>query len=297
MGIPMRKRYIHLTEELTDYDPRIITLLGEIGVFSFNPTKQKHPNQVINMGICEASTISAAAGMASEGLIPFVHTISPFIVERSYEQIKDDLAYQHLGVNLVGIGASYDDGGLGTTHYCPGDVLALKAIPGFQIIVPGTADEMAKLMREQYANGEPKYFRLSTQSNETSRDVIFGKATVIKQGSKATVVAVGPILDKVMAAVQDLDVTVLYYTTVVPFDQMTLRENCPGAKVLLCEPYYYGALTTDILEALSGRNVQIAHVGVPHKFLSSYGSRDQIDESVGISVVNIREVLKGLLEE
>lgn len=297
MGIPMRKRYIQLTEELTDQDPRIITLLGEIGVFSFKPTKDKHPNQVVNMGICEPSILSAAAGMAAEGLIPFVHTISPFIVERAYEQIKVDLAYQHMGVNLVGIGASYDDGGLGTTHYCPGDVPALKAIPDFQIIVPGTADEMALLMCEQYANGVPKYFRLSTQSNAESREVTFGKATVVKKGTKAAVVAVGPLLDMVMEAVGEEDVSVLYYTTVEPFDQKTLQENCPSGKVLLCEPYYYGALTNDVLGAFPNRDVRIAHVGVPHQFMTTYGSREQIDESVGISVENIRNVLSGLLRE
>lgn len=296
MGVGMRKKYVQLTEQLTDQDPRIVTLLGEIGVFSFKPTKDKHPDQVINMGICEPSIISAAAGMAVEGLIPFVHTIAPFIIERSYEQLKVDFAYQKVGGNFIGIGGSYDDGGLGTTHYCPGDVLAMKAIPGFQIFVPGTENEMETLIRDQYDNGKPNYFRLSTQSNQSDHEVQFGKATVIKKGSKATVIAVGPALDRVLNATEDKDVTVLYYTTVAPFDLETLRQNDVSRKILICEPYYYGALDTDVIEAFPGENVQIAHVGVPHKLITSYGTRAEIDEDLGITVENISSELSRLVE-
>ena len=297
MGVGMRKRYIQLTDTLTDADPRVITLLGEIGVFSFKPTKDKHPNQVVNMGICEPSIISVAAGMATEGLIPFVHTIAPFIVERSYEQLKDDFAYQKLGGNFVSIGASYDDGGLGTTHYCPADVAALKAIPGFQIIIPGTENEMASLMSAIYDNGKPNYFRLSTQANDEDHDVLFGKATVIRKGDKATVIAVGPLLDMVMEAVSDENVTVLYYTTVEPFDRETLRNHCPNRKILLCEPYYYGALTNDIVDTFPEDFVRIRYVGVPHQFLTTYGTCQQINQAVGITAEHVAQQLAALMRD
>lgn len=295
MGIGMRKKYIQLTEYLTDKDPRVVTLLGDIGVYSFKPTKDKHPNRVHNLGICEPAMISIAAGLALEGLIPFVHTIAPFIVERPYEQLKDDFAYQGLNGNFVSIGASYDDGGLGTTHYCPGDVAALKAIPGFNIILPGTEQEMEALMRSQYDNGKPNYFRLSTQSNREDRAAEFGKALIVKRGGAAAAVVVGPMLDMVLEAAAGLDVTVLYYTTVEPFDRAALRQNCPSRKVLLCEPYYYGVLTTDVLESFEGEPVQVSHIGVPHQFMTNYGTRAQNDENAGISVEHIREKLIALI--
>lgn len=297
MGIGMRKKYIQITEYLTDKDSRVVTLLGDIGVFSFKPTKDKHPDRVQNLGICEPAMTSIAAGLALEGLIPFIHTIAPFVVERPYEQLKDDFAYQGLGGNFVSIGASYDDAGLGTTHYCPGDVSVLKAIPGFQIFIPGTEQEMETLICDQYDNGKPNYFRLSTQCNKEDYKVEFGKACIIKQGKSATIVAVGPTLDMVLEAVDDLDVTVLYYTTVEPFDRVTLRHNCSSRKVLLCEPYYYGVLTTDVLESFEGEAVQITHVGVPHQFMTSYGTKDQNDAEVGLSAKNIREKLTALIAD
>lgn len=296
MGIGMRKQYVLTTEYLTDKDERVITLLGDIGVYSFKYIKDKHPNQVHNLGILEQSSISVAAGLALAGYVPFFHTIAPFIVERSYEQLKDDFGYQKLGGNFVSVGASYDDGALGTTHYCPADVSILKSIPNMQIIVPGTAKELDVLLCSEYDNGYPTYYRLSTETNDESYNVEFSKANVIKRGEKATVIAIGPLLNKVLKAVGGLDVTVLYYTTISPFDIQTLRDNCKSKKILVCEPYYYGAVTNDILSAFEGEALSIEFVGVPHRILQTYGTKDEIDESIGITVKNIREKLTALIE-
>jgi transketolase len=57
-----------------------------------------------------------------ENRIPFVHTIAPFVVNRAYEQIKIDLCYQNLNVNLVTVGGSIDYAALGSTHHCPEDI-------------------------------------------------------------------------------------------------------------------------------------------------------------------------------
>lgn len=295
METNMRKQYILTTDQLSDADERVITLLGEIGVFSFRNIKQKHKNQVQNLGIMEPASIGIAAGLAQEGFIPFFHTIAPFIVERAYEQLKVDFGYQCLCGNFVSVGASYDDGGLGSTHYCPADVPALMHIPNMQIVVPGTAKETDQLICSSYDNGYPTYYRLSTACNRESYYEGFGKAVVIKKGIKATVVAVGPLLEPVLEAVRDLDVTVLYYTTVTPFDKECLCENCASRKVLLCEPYYYGALTTEIMTALQGA-VMMDFVGVDHKFITTYGSKEQIDKDQGISPCEIAAKLRVLLD-
>ena len=97
-----------------------------------------------------------------------------------------------------------------------------------QIVVPGTAGEFDRLFGEAYANGSPTYYRLSATSNPTEYPVRFGKLEVVQRGSRATIVAVGPTLSAALPAVKDLDVTVLYCTTVAPFDAATLRGECQG---------------------------------------------------------------------
>ena len=76
--------------------------VGDIGYGIFDDFRKNHPNRFINMGICEQSLISVAAGMSLEGLKPWVYTITPFLIERPFEQIKLDINQQKANVKLVG---------------------------------------------------------------------------------------------------------------------------------------------------------------------------------------------------
>jgi transketolase len=291
----MRKQFVRTTEDLIARDERLVLLLGDIGVFGFRNAFQQFPERVYNIGICEQAMTSLAAGLAKEGLIPVVHTIAPFLAERSFEQIKVDFCYQKLGGNIVTVGASYDYAALGCTHHCPGDVAMLRTLPGLEIVVPGTSGEFDTLFRAAYADGHPTYFRLGERNNPQPFEVEFGRANLLKRGSLATVVAVGPALRPVLAATQDLDVTLLYYTTVAPFDGETLRQNCASRKVVLVEPYYQGGLVADIHAALGSTAVAIEAVGVPHRFLTNYGHAEQHDEAIGLTPAGIRERVEKLI--
>ena len=230
----MRKQFVNTIESLLRQDSKLVLLLGDIGVFGFRNSFAEFPQRVYNIGVLEQASIGTAAGLAMEGFVPIFHSIAPFVVERAYEQLKDDFGYQKLGGNFVSVGASYDYAALGGTHHCPGDVGILKNIPGMEIVVPGTSSEFNLLFNQSYNNGHPTYFRLSEVENKTSYESDFGKAVVVKKGSLATVLAVGPALQPVLEATEDMDVTVLYYTTVIPFDAETLKNNLSSDKLLLC---------------------------------------------------------------
>lgn len=295
MRINMRQQFTVSMQYLSDRDERVITLLNDIGVYAFRYLKEKYPNRVHNLGIMEQASISIAAGLSMTGYVPVFHTIAPFIVERGYEQLKDDFGYQNINGNFVSVGASYDYSGLGTTHYCPGDVGALLQIPNMQIVVPGTAEEFHTLFCGAYDNGKPTYYRLSEESNGESQKAVFGKALVMKQGAKATVIAVGTMLDRVLEATKELDVSVLYYTTIAPFDAAALREAAVSKKILLCEPYYYGALTSRIVDALAGCPIQIMYAGIPHEDITCYGTKAEIDAAFQLTANGIREKLLTLM--
>ena len=293
----MRKQLVNTVESTLEKDERLVLLLGDIGVYGFRRAFKLFPERVYNVGILEQSTVSLAAGLAMDGLIPVVHTIAPFLIERSYEQLKNDFCYQQLGGNFVSVGASYDYAALGCTHQCPGDVGILKNLPGMEIVLPGTASEFDTLFRQTYSNQNPTYFRLSERENIQGYDVKFGKAEIIRKGTLATVVVVGPALKPVLEASRDFDVTVLYYTTVAPFDGETLRKNYVSSKILLCEPYYSGALSTDIINALKPKPIVLDFVGIPHIFLTNYGLAEEHDKFIGLTVNNIRERIERLIHE
>ncbi len=291
----MRKQFVKTLEDIIEQNDKTILLLGDIGVFGFRVALEKHPDRVYNIGILEQSTVGLAAGLAMTGFIPTVHTIAPFLVERSYEQLKLDFCYQKLGGNFISVGGSYDYAALGCTHHCPGDVAILKNLPGMEIVVPGNANEFDLLFRQSYANGHPTYFRLSERNNAENFNVKFGQATIVKKGKQATVIAVGPILNQVLAAVENSDVTVLYYTTVSPFDSETLKHNSESGKILLCEPYFSGALIPDIVSALQGKHLMIDSIGVPNEFLNKYGKAEEHDEYIGLTAKNINKKLTDLI--
>ena len=294
----MRKQFVKTVEHILGCDNKLILLLGDIGVFGFQGAFKAYPDRVYNIGILEPATISVASGLAKTNFIPIVHTIAPFLVERSFEQLKIDFGYHRVGGNFVSVGASYDYASLGCTHHCPGDVGVLQNIPGMEIVVPGTASEFDALFQQSYSNGHPTYFRLSERENDNSQSVIFGKANIIKKGARATIVAVGPTLDYILPAVDGLDVTVLYYTTIAPFDSKTFRENLASSgKVLLVEPFYTGTLTYEVSQAAFPKPVSIDSVGVPREFLSNYGKAEEHDKAIGFTSENIRSRLEVLINE
>ena len=265
-------------------------MLGDIGVFGFRNSFTKHPKRVYNVGILEQSTIGLASGMSISGLNPIVHTIAPFLVERALEQLKIDFGYQELNGNFISVGSSYDYASLGCTHHCAGDVIQLLTIPNMEIILPGTSEEFNTLLNQTYDDGNPTYIRLSEYENKTNNDVIFGKANVIKKGKKATIICVGNMLDNVLSATNDIDVTVLYYTTVKPFDSETLLENS-NETIIIVEPYYEGGINYMVSKTLKNKPHRIINIGVPHKFLTNYGTKIEHDTFLKLDSDSIRNTI------
>nr|BBH85828.1 transketolase [Thermosporothrix sp. COM3] len=301
MSVAIEQRMRHhmkpLFLDILGRDPRTTVVLADISRDILTDVIERYPDRVINVGIMEQTMISAAAGLALEGFIPIVHTLTPFLVERPYEQLKDDFIYQRLGGNFISSGASYDYSIQGMTHHGPADVALLRNLPGMQIVVPGTTEEFDSLFRQAYANGAPTYYRLSTEENPAPQNTTFGKLTIVQRGTQATVIAVGPMLGRVLEAVGDLDVTVLYCTTVAPFDAETLHAEQQGDAVILVEPYYEGALVPEITAALEDRPVRIKAIGVPHQILSRYGTYQQHNEALGLTARGIRDRITRFLQQ
>jgi transketolase len=290
----MRKQFVKTVGEVLENNEDGVLLLGDIGVFGFRNEFKKYPERVYNIGILEQSTISLAAGLSKVGLVPIVHTIAPFMIERSLEQLKIDFGYQGLGGNFVSIGNSYDYAALGPTHHCPGDVQQLLTIPNMEIIVPGNSQELDSLFKECFNNNKPTYYRLSEHENDVNVGVKFGKGNVIKKGEGATIICIGNMLGKVLDATEDMDVTILYYTTINPFDGKLLKENF-NENIIVVEPFYSGSFNYKINETLQGKKYSLTNVGVPHNFLINYGDKNEHDLNLNLDNKGIKKILKKCL--
>jgi transketolase len=273
----MRDRLAEVVGRLLDEDERISLVLADIGVAKFEELgiNARHPHRVVNVGIREQLMIGVAAGMALEGLRPIVHSYTPFLVERPFEQIKLDLGHQDVGAVLVSIGTSYDSAGSGRTHQAPEDVALLASLPGWHIDVPGHPDEVELLLRHAAACDGRHYLCLGDERNAAAMPITPSKMAVARRHPlrAAVVVAVGPALDPVMKATTDLPVTVLYAATVRPFDGETLRaELGDAADVVLFEPYLIGTSSGVTAKALEDTPHRLLALGVDEPELRKYGT-------------------------
>tara|TARA_B110000093_G_C12561736_1_gene242266 strand:- start:126 stop:500 length:375 start_codon:yes stop_codon:yes gene_type:complete len=114
------------------------------------------------MGICEQSIISVASGMSLEGLQPWVYTITPFLIERPFEQIKLDIDQQNVNVKLVGF-ADYPT--LGPTHSELNATKLMKLFNNIESYFPSDGDETEKMVLEAYERKGPSFISLKSDPN------------------------------------------------------------------------------------------------------------------------------------
>ncbi|MEU2309268.1 transketolase family protein [Streptomyces misionensis] len=288
----MRDRFAPVVSRLLDEDPRVAVVLAEIGKDAFHDTMARHPDRVINVGIREQLLVGAAAGLALTGLRPVVHTFASFLVERPFEQVKLDFGHQDTGAVLVSAAASYDWPAGGFTHMAPGDVALLDTLDGWTVHVPGHPDEAETLLRRAVAAGDDRvYVRLSVQSNRQGRPVDGAHLVPVREGRSGVVIAVGPLLDAVLEATRDLDVSVLYATTVRPLDVTALRRatDAAGTDVVLVEPYLAGTSTAAVNDALSDRPHRVLGLGVGRRELRRYGTVEEHAAAHGLDARGLRE--------
>jgi transketolase len=296
MTATMRESFVEAVSSTLDGDPRTALVLADISAALFEEQLAAHPDRVVNVGIREPLLVSVAGGLALTGLRPIAHTYAPFLVERSFEQVKLDLAHQDVGAVLVSVGASYDSARSGRTHHSPGDVALLDSLPGWTVYVPGHPDEVPPLLRAAVYDDEWAYLRLSDQQNAAPRPgAADGRLDVVRHGGRAVVLAVGPMLDPVLAATAGLDVTVAYATTVRPLDTGGLRELATADTVVLVEPYLAGTSGRLVDEALADRPHRTLGLGVGRVDLRRYGTPEEHQAAHGLDAAGLRRSISAFL--
>ena len=153
----MRRTFGKVISELADKDEKIYVLVGDIGYRVFDEFREKHPDRFINMGICEQSMIGVSAGMALEGLKPWVYTITPFLIEQPFEQIKLDINQQNVNVKLVGF-ADYPH--LGPTHTELNGKKMMRLFPNIKSFFPKDGEETEKMVNQAYEKISPSFISL-----------------------------------------------------------------------------------------------------------------------------------------
>ena len=154
----LRKPFGKILISLADVDDKIVLLIGDNGYGIFDEFVRKYPDRFFNLGLREQSMVGVAAGMALSGLKPYVYTITPFLVERAFEQVKLDIDQQNVNVKLVGY-ADYPDQGPTHTEVLTKDICD-KIFVNIRTFAPKTEGEVVDAVMLSYTQKFPTFISL-----------------------------------------------------------------------------------------------------------------------------------------
>ncbi len=303
----MRNAYIKELYELAKEDVNVLGINADNGAIVYDDFRRDFPKQYMNYGIAEANMIAAAAGMASQGKIPFCYTIGAFLAYRALEFIRNDVCYQKQNVKIVGIGSGCAYANLGPTHHTTEDVAILRTMPGLTIFSPASPLESQKATRAAYEWDGPVYLRLGRNGEpeiyEKDYDFVLGKGVTLRDGKDVTIIGTGGILlDALEAAevleTQGISARVVNIHTIKPLDEEIIQKAAEETKTIVTveEHSIYGGLGGAVAEVLVeyGKTVRFRRVGLKG-FVEGYGDPESVKKMNGIDNEAIKMVVLELL--
>lgn len=290
----VRQQFADTMQEVGREDPKLIVLVGDISHFILQPFARACPARYYNVGICEPTIVSMAAGLAKVGFYPVIHTIAPFLIERSFEQFKLDFCYQQLGGNVVTVGSVFDYSNLGCTHHCYGDFALFKTLPDTQIVYPTSPIEFDTLFRQVYRSSKLTLFRVPEHQHGqdfSANEIQFGKGIKVTDGKNLTIIATGPQLRNALDARDTLghmgwNAEILYIHTIRPLDKDLIRYSAAKTRrVLVIEEHMQsGGLGDDVLRTNRDiSDVRYSFLSIPDTFVTGYGSYEYHCERLGLN--------------
>jgi len=276
----MRAVYGATLNELIEANPHVLCLEADLGKASgtMPAVSGKHPEHYIDMGVAEANMIGLAAGLASEGKIPFCASFSCFASRRVYDQIYISVAYANNNVKIVGTAPGITQGPNGGTHMDFTDLSIMRTMPNMHVYAPTDVYELRSVMRFMAANKQPTYMQLIRSKQPKIFDETYSfdpnKAVVLRDGGDVTLVATGYMVPFTVKAADELaqkgiKAAVLHYPSVKPFDAATLIASAKqtGAVVTIENQTILGGLGSAVCEVLSENcPVKVKRLGIPDKF-------------------------------
>ena len=284
--------------------------------------ERRHPDRFFQFGISEQNMVSAAAGMAAEGLQPYTATFASFLALLCAEQIRTDVAYTGLPVRLIGHHAGISLGFYGTSHHATEDLAVLRSMAGMTVIAPADAVSLAALVRAATAWSGPIYFRIGrgreadVYTPERAAQMAIGAAVDHGLGHDLTFVATGstvlPSLDAAAALRSEgLDVGVIDMHTVKPLDHAAITRAARHSRRLMTveEHNVLGGLGGAVAETLAdagspvplrrhGMQDEYGLIGPPthlyrHHRLDAVGIAAAAAEFLGVRAAENADVILG----
>ncbi len=249
--------------DLADRDPRIVVLTADLA--SANRTiefKSRHPDRYFDFGIAEKNMITAAAGMAASGLLPYAATFAAFSGILAAEQIRTDCAYPDLPVRIVGTHSGISMGFYGTSHHATEDLGMLRTIADLTVVCATDANHLRAVLRASQGHPHAIYIRLGRGRDpdvyaEVPEGLVLGRAIRLREGRDLTIIATGAEVHPALEAAAGLAehgiaTRVVDMHTIKPIDRAEIEAAAAetGAILTVEEHNVIGGLGSAVAEIL-----------------------------------------------
>ena len=289
-------------------DPSIVAVTSDAkGSVTLGDFEVALPDQFVETGIAEQNAVGISAGLALSGKRVFVCGPASFYSARSFEQVKNDVAYADANVKVIGVSGGVSYGALGSTHHSLHDIAAYRAVPNIAVILPSDRFQTRGVTEFLSTYDRPVYLRLGRAPvpdvyEEGAECFAFGKAQTLRNGVDCTIVASGETVYHACEAARlladaGIEATVLDMSCIKPLDVDALVEAADrtGAVVTVEEHSVHGGLGAAVAEVLvQHRPTQMRIRGFPDAFAVS-GSSGELFAHYGIDAEGIARAVKELV--
>ncbi len=301
--ICLRNAFVKAIGELAAKDPRLVFLTGDLGFMALEPLRAQLGERFMNAGIAEQNMVSMAAGIASRGLIPWIYSITPFVSLRPFEQLRNDVGLHRLPVRVVGNGGGFGYGIMGSTHHALEDLGCFRLLPHFKSAIPVYASDVEEAVTWMNDQPGPVYLRLNLEAPGPS-PAPFQSWRRVKEGDKAVVVTIGPVLGEMLSVLEKLpeESFEVYSVGILPFTSVPqeLLEKIERSGILITfeEHIAAGGLGESLAAHLLGklktaiRYLPLAATGYPS---GRYGSQKWHLQENGLKGESLESRIKTFL--
>ena len=264
----------------------------------------KYPERFFDVGIAEQHALTFAAGLAKEGMIPFVPIYSSFY-QRAYDQVIHDICMQNLPV-IMCVDRAGIVGQDGETHQGILDLSFFKIIPNIVIMAPKDFKELEQMMEYAVTLNKPVVIRYPRGGEakikiSTNNQIRIGKAEILKTGNNVTIIGIGKTVSKAMEIAKDLQkfkisAEVINVRFLKPLDKYTILKSLNKTKfaITIEDNTLIGGLASSIKELIVNKEikgVKIKSFGYPDTFVQ-HGQTEELEEIYGMDNKNIINYIK-----
>lgn len=297
--ICLRDKIGELLCEFAQNDNRIYVIDSDLAKSTKTLEFEKaFPERFVETGIAETSAMSIAAGLASEGQIPFYVNFAIFVAGTAWTQLRQ-AAYANLNVKMIGTYSGMDNGKDGASHHANEDLALVRSIPNVKVLVPSNLKEMKEAIKIAIDYNGPVYIRVARDNVPNvsfTTDAKMGKSNIVEDlGNDFALIYEGTsasIAYKSFEALKQKGYKgkLVNIFSVKPLDVELINKLAREVKgiVTIENHSVIGGLGSAIAEVLAQKtnHASVRYVGVQDVFTES-GSATEVKEKYGLNVENI----------